>query len=253
MRRERPAYSTTQFFGLALMATAMIVVTIVTFLLIDTDESFWPVAAAAIAFTFVVWRFDGVWARAVGLLGTLAVGAGAFFFAFGIFQPFSPLEFIVGLIFTFGFLLSLGAGIMTLAVGRRRDPGPSATGRRLRMATVGFIAVASLVSIVGFLVTRTTVSAAEAQGAATLEMANFEFEPGTTSVSSGQALLVENMDAFAHDFTLEEFDISAHVGPGSDVIVDLGSVPAGTYQYFCSLHTDPATGEGMTGTITIES
>lgn len=252
MRRERTAYSTTQSFGLALMATAMIVVTIVTFLVIDTDESFWPVAAAAIVFAFVAWRFDALWARIVGLLGTLAIGAGAFFFAFGIFQPFSPLEFIVGLIFTAGFLFSLGAGIMAIAVGRKRDPGPSETGRRVRMATVGVISVASVVSVAGFLATRTTVSDAEAQGAATLEIVNFEFEPGTETIAAGQNLLLKNEDAFAHDFTLEELDIVSHLGPGSETIVDLGSAPPGTYQYFCSLHTDPATGEGMTGTITIE-
>ena len=41
-------------------------------------------------------------------------------------------------------------------------------------------------------------------------------------------------------------------GQGSETLVDLSAAAPGTYDYFCSLHTDDA-GEGMTGTITIES
>lgn len=251
--RQRPAYSTTQLFGLSLMATAMIVVTILTPILTDSEDSFWPIAAVATAAALIVWRFHGIWAQVLGLLGTLAVGAGAFFFAFGIFQLFSPIEFIVGLVFVVGFLTSLVGGIMTLAVGRRRDPGPTMRGRRFRQVALGFMGVASVVSVVGFFLTRTTVTDAEAQGTATVEMINFEFEPLTTSMTSDQGLLLVNEDAFAHDFTLDQYDIYVYTGPGSEAVVDLSSVPPGTYDYFCSLHTDPATGEGMTGQLTIEA
>ncbi len=252
MARERSAYSTTQVLGLGLLATAMIVATILTQLLIDTEESFWPVAAVATVVALVVWRFDGVWARVLGLLGTLAIGASAFFFAFGVFHVFSPLEFIIGLLFVAGFLISLVGGIMTLALGGRRDPGPTARGRRFHLVTLGVLGVASAVSVVGFFLTRTTVTETEAQGASRIEIKNFEFNPDTTSVVSDQSLLLVNKDVFAHDFTLDEYDISVHVGPGGEALVDLSSLQPGTYDYFCSLHTDPATGEGMTGQITIE-
>lgn len=252
MAGERRAYSTTQLFGLGLMATAMILVTILTYLLIDTEDSYWPVAAVATVVAIVAWRFDGLWAKILGLLGTFAVGGSVFFLVFGIFQPFSPFEFILGLMFVVGFLTSLGGGIMTLAVGGKREPGPSARGRGFRRVALGFIGVASIVSVVGFLLTRTTVTEAEAQGKAPVEMTNFEFAPETVSVASGQSLLLENEDAFAHDFTLDEFDIDVAVGPGSDAVVDVSSIPPGTYEFYCSLHTDPATGEGMTGQLVVE-
>ncbi len=252
MTRERPLYATTQLFGLALMATAMTVVTILTIFVFDTEDSFWPLAAIAVVVTLVVWRFDGVWAKTLGLLGTLAIGGSAFFFALGLFHPFSPIEFIVGLLVVVGFFASLVAGIMTLAVGRRRDPGPTPRGRRFRKVVLGVMGVASVVSVVGFLLTRTTVAEAEAQGAATVDMTNFEFHPGATSMASDQGLMLVNKDPFAHDFTLDELDIQVDVRPGSEAIVDLSSLPPGTYHYFCSLHTDPATGEGMTGELTIE-
>lgn len=253
MARQRPAYESSQFFGLALMAAAMVAVTILEQFLLDAEESFWPVALAATLFAFVVWRFDGVWARILGLLGTLAIGGSMFFFAFGVFQPFSPIEFIVGLAFVVGVLTSLIGGIMTLAVGGRRDPGPSVRGRRFRQTMLGFIGAAAVVSVVGFFLTRTTVTEAEAQGAATLTMADFEFDPGATSVTSGQGLLLVNNDPFAHDFTLDDYDVYVHTGPGSEAVVDLSSVPPGTYTFLCSLHADPSTGEGMTGQLTIES
>ena len=94
------------------------------------------------------------------------------------------------------------------------------------------------------------MSEAEAAGATPLNMVDFEFDPEDT-VTDGK-LLIHNADPFAHDLTIDELDIYVYVGPGSDAIVDLNSAEAGTYDYFCSLHTDTATGEGMTGRITIE-
>lgn len=248
--RERTAHSTTQAFGLALMAGVMIGVTILTPLLLDTDDSFWPVAAIATVVTWVVWQFDGVWARILGILGTLAVGFSAFFLAFGVFQVFSPIEFILGLAFFLGFFISLIAGIMALVASRKGKVAPTPRATRFRQEVLGILGVASVISIVGFFLTQTTVSDAEAQGTATLEMTNFEFEPQTTSVLSGQGLLIANNDAFAHDFTLDDFDIYVYFGPGSEAVIDLSTVPPGTYDYFCSLHSEGD--DPMTGTITVE-
>ena len=252
MGKQRPAYATTQLFGLILIAAAMVSVIIVELLFLDAEESFWPVAVASVLFAAVVWRFDALWARIVGLIGTLAVGGAMFFFAFGIFQPFSPIEFIVGLLFVIGVLTALVGGVMTLVVGGRREPGPSERGKRFRQTALGIIGVASVVSIVGFFLTRDVVSEDEAAGAATLEMVDFEFSPLTTSLAADQPLLVVNRDLFAHDFTLDEHDISVYTGPGSEAVIDLSSVPSGTYTFVCTLHTNPSTGEGMTGQLTIE-
>lgn len=244
---ERTAHSKTQAFGLTLMAGVMIAVTILTPLLTDSEDSFWPVAAIATVVTWVVWQFDGVWAR---ILGTLAVGVSAFFLAFGVFQVFSPIEFILGLAFFLGFFISLIAGIMALVASRKGKVAPTPRAKRFRQGILGLLGVASVISIVGFFLTQTTVSDAEAQGTATLEMTNFNFEPQTTSVFSGQGLLIVNNDAFAHDFTLDDFDIYTYFGPGSEAVVDLSSVPPGTYDYFCSLHSEGD--DPMTGIITVE-
>jgi plastocyanin len=236
---------------MALIAIALVVAVILTLLVFDGEEAgfFGLIAAVAVSATLVVRRFDNVWARIIGLVITLGAGMIAFFFAFGLFQPFSPIEFILGLLFVLGVLLALIGGIMALVAGSRGSPGPTKGETRLRTGVLGLIGVAAVVSIVGFFFTRSSVSDAEAAGATTLGMVNFEFDPTTSSISSGENLLVANNDAFAHDFTLEALDLYVYVGPGSEAIVDLSAAAPGTYNYFCSLHSDGT--EGMKGTITI--
>lgn len=251
--RERATHASLQVLGLTMMSVAIVTVIVVSWLILgDTEDLgfFLIVGGVSVVATFVVWRFDGTWARIVGLIGTLAVTATVFWLAFGVFQIFSPLEFIVGLVFLVGFLLSLIWGVMALVSGIRDRMGPTKVDGVLRTWVLGLVGVLSVVSIVGFVFTRETVSEPEAAGATALEMVDFEFDPNNT-VTDGK-LLIHNGDPFAHDFTLEDLDIYVYVGPGSDAIANLSSATPGTYDYFCSLHTDTATGEGMTGQVTIE-
>jgi plastocyanin len=250
---ERTAHATTQIFGLVLLTTATIAAAIVGLLFTEGEGTFVPNALIAAAVTWIVWRFDRTWATVVGIVGTLAVTLGLFFLAFGVFQVFSPVEFLLGVLLVLGFFISLVAGIMVLVARSRDQAEPVTAGSGFRRTVMGAVGVLAVVSIGGFVLTRSTVSEAEAQGAVPVDMAKFEFEPGDTTVSQGQKLLLTNSDPVAHDFTLDEFDVSEYFGPGGDGIVDLGSVPPGTYTYVCSLHTDPNTGEGMTGQLTIES
>lgn len=237
-----------------MMAIALVTVVIVSAVLGETEELgfFAIVAGVAVLAAGLVWLFDATWARIAGLVGTLAVTAVVFWLAFGVFQIFSPMEFIVGLLFLVGFLLALIWGVMAIVSGVRGRMGPTTAESVVRKWVFGAVGLLSIVSIVGFIFTRETVSDAEAAGATTVEMVGFEFEPGASSVTEGK-LLIHNADPFAHDFTLDDLDIYVHVGPGSEVIVDLGAAASGTYEYFCSLHSDPATGEGMVGKITIEA
>ena len=251
--RERASHASLQILGLTMMSLAVVTLIIVSWLILgDTEDIgfFLIVGVVSIVATFVVWRFDSTWARIVGLIGTLAVGGTVWWLAFGVFQIFSPLEFIVGLVMLLGILLALIWGIMALVSGIRGHVGATKTDAVLRTWVPGLVGVLSVVSIVGFLFTRETVSEAEAAGATPLNMIDFEFDPDDT-VTDGK-LLIHNADPFAHDLTIDDLDIYVYVGPGSDAIADLNSAAPGTYDYFCSLHTDTATGEGMTGRITVE-
>ena len=114
---------------------------------------------------------------------------------------------------------------------------------------VGIIGIAAVVSVTGFLLTKESVDDSESAGATALEMAKFEFNPGSSDVSVDGKLLIQNTDPFVHDFTLDALDIAVTVGPGSETLVDLSGLAPGTYGYVCSLHTDGDT--GMTGSLII--
>ncbi len=212
----RTAHSTTQAFGLALILAALLAVTVLSMVLFGAEDAIFLAAVAIVVgiALYLVRRFDSAWARILGIVITLAAVVTTFFFAFGVFQLFSPIEFIVGLLYVLGVLIALIGAIMALVAGRKEKTGPSTGETRLRTATLSLIGVAAVISIVGFFVTKSSVSEAEAAGATALEMADFEFDPSTSSVASGENVLVANTDAFAHDFTLDELDIYVYVGPG---------------------------------------
>jgi plastocyanin len=250
--RERVRYGSLQVLGLTLLSGALLAVMILLLVLGSTEDLsfFGVIAAVSVAVTFIAWRVDSTWARVLGLVGAVAVFGSVFFLGFGIFQIFSPVEFVVGLLIVVGFLLALIGGILALVNGRRDRRGPARAERPFRNVVLGVIAVASVVSVVGYATTRESVSAAEAGDATTVEMADFEFSPD--AITTGGRVLVKNADLFTHDFTIEALDVSVDVGPGSDALIDLGSAAPGTYDLVCTLHVDPSTGEGMVGRVTVQ-
>jgi plastocyanin len=241
---------TAQAFGLTLMTLAMAIIVVVSFVVYGGEDVGVILLATllAAAAAFVLWRFNALWARILGLVATIGVGFVTVFFAFGVGQPFSPFEFITGLGYALGLLFALIGGIVGLFKTGASSP-------RLRRGALVLMGVASLVSVVGFFATRSTVSDSQATAAVALNMENFKFAPGSLSVAAGSQLLLINSDLFVHDLTLEEGDVYVRLGPGGESLVDLGDLPAGTYDYFCSLHAFEEDGvrEGMVGTITIES
>jgi plastocyanin len=236
-----------------MISVAIVAVIVVSLVILGESEDigfFFIVAGVSILATFLVWRFDRTWARIVGLIATLAVAATVFWLAFGVFEVFSPIEFIVGLIFVLGFLLALIWGIMALVAGIRGRMGPTKADGMVRTSVLGLVGILSVVSILGFFLTTESVSEAEAAGATPLDMVDFEFDPD--GVTTDGKLLIHNADPFTHDFTLDDLDIYVSVGPGSEAIVDLSAAAPGTYDFYCGLHTDTESFEGMIGQVTIE-
>jgi plastocyanin len=248
----RTTHGTTQLIGLGLLAGALVFVVVMSAFVLDLTEDLVfmiTVMAVAVAGALVVWRFDALWSRIVGIVVTLAVFMTTFWFAFGIFAPASPLEFVVGLAYAMGVILSLVGGVMAIVAGRRGRVGRTRTEQRLLPVIAGVLGIAAVVSVVALFATRTTVSDAEAAGAVLVEMVKFEFAPEETSVKTGGTVLLTNSDPFVHDFVLDELGIDVTVGPGSEALVAFNDASPGTYEYICSLHSDGTS--GMMGTITI--
>ncbi|MGQ0850111.1 MAG: cupredoxin domain-containing protein [Actinomycetota bacterium] len=246
----RVAHRSTQILGLALMSAVMVLGAVIS-LVTGAAEAGAASAAASVLLlvTFLVWRFDRTWARIVGLIFTVIMLATLNFAVFGLFQPFSPIEFVSGLMSLVGFVFALAGGIVALRDKRKGRVGPTAGETRLRRSALGIIGLGAVVSVAGFFLTRHTVSAADAAAAEALDMRNYAFSPADLRVETGEKLLVHNSDAYVHDFAFDLISVKASVRPGSDALIDLSAASAGTYTYYCSLHSDGTS--GMVGTITI--
>ena len=119
---QRTTHGTAQLIGLSLLAGTLVFVVVMSAFVLDLTEDLVfliTVMAVAVIGALVVWRFDALWSRIVGIVVTLAVFMTTFWFAFGIFAPFSPLEFVVGIAYAIGVILSLVGGVMAIVAGRR--------------------------------------------------------------------------------------------------------------------------------------
>ena len=242
-----------QVFGLILLAVAFAIFVPVGLFFLDPGAALFAVVltVAFAAMAYVILRYDSTWAKAIALVVTIGAGAtGAIYNAFGVFQVFSPVEFVGGLFTLFGFLFAVIGGIVALVKRRSSEPA-GARSLKIRQAVLGVVGLGLVVSIVGFFLTRSSVAEAQAEGATVVDMGDFEFLPSTVSVDQGAMLLFTNSDVWAHDFTLEDYELYQYFGPGSEALVDVSALSAGTYVFFCSLHTFD--GDGMVGTLTIES
>lgn len=238
-----------QAFGLALLAGAFGVFLLGALVSTSTGDAVFAAALLSV-FGLLAWmigRLDRRWLKVVGLVATVLAILGLWFVVFGVLQPFSPFEFMAGLLFLFGVPFALVGGVGALRRRGGGDAGMGATGMRIGKASLVVIGVGAVVSVGGFLMTRTTVDAADAADATVLDMVDFQFVPAAASVDEDRRLLLTNSDAFVHDFTMDEFGILVNVGPGSETIVELDELPPGTHQFYCSLHSDGT--DGMAGVI----
>ncbi|HEX9122241.1 MAG TPA: cupredoxin domain-containing protein [Actinomycetota bacterium] len=92
-----------------------------------------------------------------------------------------------------------------------------------------------------------TQSSGGGASVATIDQANFSFDPSKVSVTSGSTITVDNTTpSTPHTFTIKgsDVDITLDGGLSQDVEIDLAP---GTYTFYCRFHESL----GMKGTITI--
>ena len=61
----------------------------------------------------------------------------------------------------------------------------------------------------------------------------------------------DNQDRAAHQFDVDEFNVHAPIPGGKTSLALCKPTKPGTYTFYCSLHYDKATGEGMQGTLIV--
>lgn len=82
----------------------------------------------------------------------------------------------------------------------------------------------------------------EGGGTITLTAANFAFDPSSLTAAAGSTIEFTNEDDAEHSFTIDDADIDEDAEGGASTTVDLGSLEAGTYDFYCKYHKDSMTG-----------
>lgn len=254
----RSAHTKTQAVGLGLLAASVIsllIAGLITGLDIGEVVGFLLVPAIVLLVGAGLTLRFGTWAKAVGLVITLAAAAMLFWLAFGIFEPASFVDFIAGVSFVVGFFMALGGGIAALV--KRKVAGPTPLEDRLTRGALAVVVLAVAVSVPLWFFSRSTVSDAEAAAATPIVAHDFAFEPGELTVAPDETLLIDNNDAFLHTFTIEELGIDVELLPGDETLISLGGADTGTYTFYCKPHSSPDNpdpgpdSDDMAGTITV--
>jgi plastocyanin len=80
------------------------------------------------------------------------------------------------------------------------------------------------------------------------------FAGGEIRVRAGEltALRLENPDAVAHSFDVDELNVHVGMPADSDSLALFITDMPGSYTFYCAPHYDKATGSGMHGTLIVE-
>ena len=205
----------------------------------DDGMFFLIMAAVPLVLGVLILRF-GTWSKALGILGTVAAAMSMFWLAFGLMAPTSFGDFVPAVMFVAGFLMSLGGNIAAIVRRRELEDHAARGERRVMVAAFTAVALAIVISGVGNLVSKTSVSAEAAAGSVNATMAEMKYSEASLSVAAGDPakILVHNSDPFVHDFAIPALDIApVMVGPGSSELVEVNA-PAGEYTVYCTLHSD---------------
>lgn len=239
-QRQRPRYAGLATLGMGLVTTTVLFLGIPAFLQIADARGFvLTLLTVAVVGTGLVWRFDALWARLLGIVACVAVAVMMFWAVFGLSHPQSLFEFMAGVTFVLGVPLALAGNVLAIIQRRRGNLVASTTSseRRVMQIVAALVALAVVSSGALTLTARESVDETLAAEAVEVEMSGFEFEPQAIDVTSGDQLVVRNRDAFVHDFTVPDLDLEVAVGPGNSTLLDIDAAP-GSYVVYCSLHSD---------------
>jgi plastocyanin len=233
-RRMLRAVAITEVAGMAILLT---------FATLYGVEFFAPLAVAALLFVgAVAWlprmsKASAVYALTICSL-TLVMFGGLFFGWTGFTYPQSWFEMSFATLTTIVPIAGIVAGIATL---RHHDAADAA--RNPARATA---ALAGLIVLGGLVGTATASNATRLPGDVTLTASSIEFEQKTLTAKAGDVTIYfKNKDPFAHNVRIDGHGTSKNVNGRQSVRHVFRNLAAGTYAYYCAIHTD------MKGTLTV--
>lgn len=254
--RPRPVHTRTAILGLAVVVVALFGFWASTGFNPEEFAFIAPFMIIPAVVAVLAWRF-GTWSKVLtAVIGLALFVMNAPFLIPAMSRPQVFIDFTAGGAYLIGALVALAGA--AAAVVKRGDLRTEATvaERRIRLATIALIVIMGLVSGVLALTGRTSATASEREGAVAATMKAFEYDAETYTVAAGAEarFVVHNSDPTWHTFTIDGI-VDQGVTPGSDAVIELSGLEAGTYTIYCEPHSEVnAAGEreGMIATLKVE-
>jgi len=159
-----------------------------------------------------------------------------------------------------GALATLGGwGFVGATLWEARKAGvasrPAATGYRRWLPYAGMVLAAALLEV--GLVASTSLSRAGSgaapAGQTILSARDYQFDQPEIHAQAGEtlALWLDNRDGAAHQFDVDEFNVHVPMPVGQGAVAQFTPTQPGTYTFYCALHVDLATKQGMAGKLVV--
>ncbi|HEY7293660.1 MAG TPA: cupredoxin domain-containing protein [Dehalococcoidia bacterium] len=258
--RSRPPLSA---FGKLTVAASIAIAGLLLYAMVAI---FREVAPPMIVFALVALAVAGAiargwrWAPALGAVLSLLIGSLLIAPAVGeiVYELAHPGDPMFGLLVILLPVLAIGlaAGIAA-TVQNYRAVADRSTPRWLGPALVGLAGACAGAIIVGAIPRSGAAAGVSPQVLASLPAVStkvFAFEQAELRVKAGEtvAFRLDNADAAAHVFDIDELNVHAPMPVGQSGLALFKPMTPGTYTFYCSLHYDKASGEGMKGTLIVE-
>ncbi len=258
MVRDMDVYARAALFGLALFLVASVIVLTTILIVSPSDAVFGLVLLIPGMVALALLRFVRRWGLLiVALLSAFGIMAFIGDAGLTLTTPKAFFDFLLTL-FT---LTGLGIAFVACLIGfiqYFRGPVGSELKAPVTTALRGILVAASAAAVVSLVLTAInatkSVSAEDRQGALELTAKDTSWSAEMLEADAGQPirLLVKNDDPILHTFTLRDsdrgIDIDVRLGTWSEQIVEVGSLPAGTYGFICRVEGHA---EDMTGVLTV--
>lgn len=165
---------------------------------------------------------------------------------------FAPILIILVLA-VIGVSVGLGATVQNY----RYAPADRRMPRWLPVALVGVIGLVAGAILVAAIPQPGTAAGVSPEALAelpALTTKDFEFGQKEIRAKVGEtvALRLENADPETHYFEVDEFNVHAPIPPGETSLALFKPTKPGTYTFYCTPHSNKATGEGMVGKLIVE-
>jgi plastocyanin len=210
-----------------------------------------PFAIVSLVLAVLAWRLGMRMALTLGIWAVLnLLFHGPFLVpALGRFNSFFDFGTVIPVIAALA--VTAVAGVVAFVQQRKDAARAEGTAGERRMLSGVAVIVVLLMAASGIanLAGLESVSAEERAGAIKVDMKNTEFDPAEIRIAAGQParLVIKNRDLATHTFTVDTLGIDVSFIPGTEKIVDLSVLNAGTYVYICAIEGH----EEMKGTIVV--